>query len=178
MALRSSATRVLQALHQRGLLLQPARAFSVATSDALDEMYSSARPPTVCILGPPVRAAAEGFGSAARLCFPRLSLLPRSAGGCHRRWVARGPQRRRVPPPPPLPLLPASADAAPTAPDLAPPLPACLVLQGVGEMRATWLVSFENATAPLRWQSAGSVAGQPHAGAAWPGGTLLLAPSS
>lgn len=102
MALRSSASRVLQALHQRGLLLQPARAFSVATSDALDEIYSSARPPTVCILGPPVRAAAEGFGSAARLCFPRPRLdaaqcgrPPDALGGARGRSAAGSRRRYR-----------------------------------------------------------------------------------
>jgi putative ribosome biogenesis GTPase RsgA len=53
MAVRSSASRVLQALRQRGLLLQPARSFSSVNSDALDEVYSAARPPTVCFLGAP-----------------------------------------------------------------------------------------------------------------------------
>ena len=59
MTLRPGASRVLQALQQRGLLLPQARAFSELASDAIDSIYSSARPPTVCFLGPPVRA--EGF---------------------------------------------------------------------------------------------------------------------
>lgn len=51
MAVRYSASRVLQRTLQR-------RTFSVLESDELDAIYASARPPTVCFLGPPVRARA------------------------------------------------------------------------------------------------------------------------